>query len=144
MLKKILLAHDGSTFGAAALRQSAELALLAGAELHMLGIVVTTGYMALAEGNGAIDVWGIERRNLQPLLDAAVQDLSARGVKVIAIVREGEPSEEIIAYARAISADMVVLGHTKKGIIARWLQGSVGNRLIGHLPCSLLIATDKA
>jgi nucleotide-binding universal stress UspA family protein len=143
VFKRILLAHDGSSFGAAALRQSAELALLAGAELHMLGIVVTTGYMALAEGNGAIDVWGLERRNLQPALDAAMEQLTARGIKVIPIVREGEPSEEIIAYARAISADLVVIGHTKQGMIARWLQGSVGSRLVGNLSCSLLIATNK-
>ena len=141
MFKKILLAHDGSAFGAAALRQSGDLARLAGAELHLLGIVVTTGYMALAEGNGAIDVWGVERNNLQPAIDAAVQQLAENGVNAIASIREGEPCAEIIAYARAIAADLVVVGHTKKGAIARWLEGSVGSRLLGHLPCSLLIVT---
>ena len=144
MFKKILLAHDGSAFGACALRQSADLARLAGAELHLLGIVVTTGYMALAEGNGAIDVWGMERKNLQPSLDAAVHELEALGVNAVATIREGEPSDEIIAYARAIAADLVVLGHEKKGMIARWVEGSVGSRLLSHLPCSLLIVTDKA
>ena len=144
MFKKILLAHDGSACGAAALRHSADLARLAGAELHLLGIVVTTGYMALAEGNGAIDVWGMERKNLQPSMDAAIQLLTTQGVKAVGAIREGEPSEEISAYARAISADLVVLGHTKKGMIARWVEGSVGSRLLGNLPCSLLIATDKA
>lgn len=143
MFKKILLAFDGSAHCAPALRQGVDLARLAGAELHLLGIVITSGYMALAEGNGAIDVWAMERNNLQPALDAAVQEAAAQNVDAIAVIREGEPADEIAAYAQAIVADLIVLGHTGKGAFARWLEGSVGSRLLSNLPCSLLIATDR-
>jgi nucleotide-binding universal stress UspA family protein len=50
MFGKILLAYDGSALAAPALRQSADVARLCKAELHLLGIVPTTGFMALAEG----------------------------------------------------------------------------------------------
>jgi hypothetical protein len=83
MFGKILLAYGGSTFDAVALRQSADLARLCKAELHLLGIVLTTGSMALAEGIGSTNVWGIERENLQQAQDAAVHDLGAQGVNVI-------------------------------------------------------------
>jgi nucleotide-binding universal stress UspA family protein len=141
---KILLAFDGSAPCATALRHSTDLARLAGAELHLLGIVVTSGYMATAEGVGGVDVWGMERAKLQPDLDAAVQQVAAQGLTAIVAIREGEPAEEINAYACAIKADLIVLGHTRKGMFARWLEGSVGTKLLAKLPCSLLIATDRA
>ena len=143
MYRKILLAYDGFAFSAAALRQAAELARLSGAELHLLGIVVTTGLMAIAEGSGGVDVWGRERQYLQRALDEAMQDLAKDGIEVVASVREGEPSLEIAAHAHQIGADLVVIGHSEKGILARLFQGSIGSELLGNLPCSLLVATGQ-
>ena len=136
-----MLAYDGSNFSAAALRQGADLATLCKAELHLLSIAVTTGGMAIAEAVGPEDVWGLERRKLEQVVAAAVQDLRSQGLTVIACVRYGDPVIEIAAYAHEIGADLVVLGHTAKGMLTRWLQGSVGAKLLDHLPCSLLIAT---
>lgn len=143
MYRKILLAYDGSTFSAAVLQQGAELASLCKAELHLLSIVVTTGSMAIAEAVGPEDVWGVEQKYLKRVLEAAVQDLRSQGVSVIACVRSGDPAVEIAAYAHEVGADLVVLGHTSKGMLTRWFQGSVGAKLLDHLPCSLLVATGK-
>ena len=143
MYKKILLAYDGSTYGAAAVRQSAELARLCQAELHLLGIVVTTGFNALAEGFGA-DIWGMERARLQPELEATCAELKAQGVNAHCSIQEGDPAAEIIAYVRATRPDLIVVGHSSKGVIARWLEGSVGITLLNNLPCSLLIVASKS
>ncbi|HUW37057.1 MAG TPA: universal stress protein [Rhodocyclaceae bacterium] len=143
MYRKILLAYDDSTFSAAVLRQGAELASLCQAELHLLSIVVTTGVMAIAEAVGPSDVWGLEQQNLQRVVAAVAQDLHSQGLTVIACVRHGDPAVEIAAYAREVEADLVVLGHTSKGMLTRWFQGSVGAKLLDHLPCSLLVATGK-
>lgn len=145
MYRKILLAYDGSTFSAAALRQGAELATLCKAELHLLSVAVTTGGMAIAEAAGPEDVWGLEHQKLERVVEAAVQDLRSQGLTVIACVRYGDPAIEIAAYAHEIEADLVVLGHTTaKGMLTRWLQGSVGAKLLDHLPCSLLVASPSA
>jgi len=143
MYRKILLAYDGSTFSAAVLRQGAELANLCKAELHLLSIVVTTGAMGMAESVGSSDVWGLEQEQLQPVVEAAVQELHHQGLTVISCVRYGDPAVEIAAYAHEVDADLVVLGHTSKGMLTRWFRGSVGAKLLDHLPCSLLIATGK-
>lgn len=143
MYRKILLAYDGSTFSATALRQGAELASLCKAELHLLSIVITTGSMAIAEAIGPGDVWGLEQQDLQRVVEAAVQDLHSQGLTVIASVRFGDPAIEIAAYAHEVDADLVVLGHTSKGMLTRWFQGSVGAKLLDHLPCSLLVVTAK-
>lgn len=144
MYRKILVAYDGSSFSNIALRQSADLARLCKAELHLMGIVVTTGYMALAEGLGSIDVWGMERKQIEEALSAASHDLGGQGLNVITSIREGNPADEIIASAYALKADLAVLGHSNKGVLARWFEGSVGAKLLRDLPCSLLIATGTA
>lgn len=143
MYRKIVLAYDGSTFSDAALRQGAELAGLCKAELHLLGIVVTTGVMALAESVAPGDVWSVEQQNLQRLVEKAVRDLKDKGLIVLASVRFGDPAEEITAYVHEVKADLVVLGHTSEGMLTHWFQGSVGAKLLDHLPCSLLVVTGK-
>lgn len=144
MFKKIVLAYDGSTFSAVALNQAAELARLHGAELHLIGIATLSSGVAIAQSVGFVDVWGEEYAELETVLKQAVTNLRAQGLTVVSVVRSGEPAVEIAAYAHEIEASLVVLGHTSKGVLARWLQGSVGAKLLDHLPCSLLIAISSA
>jgi len=141
--RKILLAYDGASFSEAVLQQGAQLARLCAAELYLLGIVVTTGSMAIAESFGPSDVLEFEQRDLQRVVDAAVQDLQSQGLTVIACVRVGDPAAEIIEYAREVDAELIVLGHKSRGTLTRWLQGSVGATLLHDLPCSLLVATGS-
>jgi len=143
MYRRILLAYDGSSVSDAVLRQGAELARVCKAEVHLLGIVATTAAMAIAESIGPTDVLGFEQRDLQRLVDAAVQDIRGQGLSVTASVRFGDPAVEIVAYAREVDANLIVLGHKSRGTLTRWLQGSVGAHLLHHLPCSLLVAADS-
>lgn len=142
MYKRIVVAYDGCAYSSAALIQGAELSKLCKAELHLLGIVVTTGSWGLAQAESSLDLWGSEHEYLQKALDAATHDLRSQGVNVIGAIRRGEPGNEIAAYAHQIKADLVVLGHSEKGIFMRWFDGSVGVELLEMLPCSLLIAAS--
>lgn len=143
MYRRILLAYDDSTVSAGVLQQGAELATLCQAELHLLSIVATTGVMAIAEAVGPSDVLGSEQQHLRQVLEAVAQDLQRQGLGVIGCVRYGDPAVEIAAYVHEVDADLVVLGHTGKGMLTRWFQGSVGAKLLDHLPCSLLVVTGK-
>lgn len=139
MFKKILLAYDGSAHTAAALRQSADLARLCNAELHLLGIVVTIGSAALAEAYGT-DFFDRERKSIEEALQTANGELGEH-VSVHVRIREGDPAEQIAAHAHEIGADLAVIGHSGKGFLARWFEGSTGAKLMRDLPCNLLVAT---
>ena len=141
MFSKILLAYDGSGQHAAALRKSAELAQLCKAELHLLGVVVTTG--TAGRGSKADDLFTGERKQLEDALAAVADDLGQQGINVATCIRQGDPAHEIAAHAREIKADLAVLGHTDKGFVERWFLGSTGAQLIRNLPCNLLIATEE-
>lgn len=55
----------------------------------------------------------------------------------------GDPAKEIATAAAEIGADLVVIGHHKQGLIARWWNGSVGANLLSQVSCSLLIAQPR-
>lgn len=141
MFKKIVLAYDGSEHAAAALRQSSELARICDAELHLLGVVVITGSVALAGAYGTADFFGREQTAIEEALEAAVNDLGDH-VSVHTRIQKGDPAQQIAAYAHEIGADLAVIGHSDKGFLARWFEGSTGAKLIRDLPCNLLVATS--
>lgn len=139
--KRILVAYDGSSFSDVALNQGRDLARLCNAELHLVGIVATTAYVVLPEVYGAVDLWSMEREALEQALAKAVVALASEGLEASTHLREGNPAHEIAACCADLDADLVIVGHSDKGILARWLEGSVGAGLVRDLPCNLLIAT---
>ena len=52
----------------------------------------------------------------------------------------GKPADQIVSSAAEIDADLIVVGHRNQGTLARWLNGSVGESIVHHPPCSVLIA----
>ena len=81
-----------------------------------------------------------------------VGDRDAEGVAALAEadivadgqIRVGEPAHQIARYAEEMGADLVIVGHQRRGVLSRWWQGSVGAALLDRLDCSLLIAQDIA
>ena len=155
MYQKILLAYDGTTSSAVALRQSVDLARHCKAQLHLLGVVAITPATAGAGASvigGAVagaypivnEIWGRDQDYLRQALDAAAHDLDGQGLSVGTSIRFGSPGVEIAACAHEIKADLVVVGHTGKGVLARLFEGSVGAELLNNLPCSMLVATGEA
>lgn len=141
MYQNILVAYDGSSFSDVALHQGLDLARLCNAKLHLVGIIATTAYVATPVVGLPIDFWGMEHKALGEALEGAARDLSGQGLKATTSIREGNPANEIAACANELNADLVVVGHSDKGVLARWFEGSVGAGLLRDLPCNLLIAT---
>ena len=141
MYQKIIVAFDGADAGQAALQQGADLARLCRAELHVLGVVVSSGGLLLDPGIVPLDLLEAEREVLQAAMADAVRGL---GHHALTVTRDGEPAREIIAYAGEIHADLVVIGHGHKGLLARWFEGSVGAHLLAAMPCSVLVAIAGA
>ena len=53
----------------------------------------------------------------------------------------GSTIETIVAYAKEMNADLVVIGHSSAHGIGRWLKGDVAKGVIEHAnpPCSVLV-----
>lgn len=144
MYHTILVAFDGTKAGDTALRQAADLAQLCKAELHVLGIVVTAGGLLLDPAVVSNNLLETERRYLLDALADVVRDLGKKGIDAKTCIRDGDAGREIIAYADEIKADLAVIGHSDKGLLSRWIEGSVGTRLLEAMPCNVLITTSGA
>lgn len=138
MYQRIVLAYDGSREGRTALREGALLAKRFSADVFLLSVVAETPGVRIGEaaysGGLAQTTTGYTE-----LFDEAMERLKAIGLKAEGRVITGEPAQEIAAYARAVQADLVVVGHRRQSLLERWWSGASGAYLVDHLTCSLLI-----
>ncbi|MBU2826671.1 MULTISPECIES: universal stress protein [Acidithiobacillus] len=140
MFQKIMVAFDGSASSNIALQQATDLACLMQSELHLFGVIVNSGGMAIGQAAGAEDVLGREGEAIRARLAAVSESLRAEGLKVVIEAVEGQPAEAIAYYARQIKTDLLVIGHIPQFSLGHWLQGSVAKALLRELPCSILVA----
>lgn len=141
MYKRILLAYDGSLEGRTALKEGALLARICRAKVFLLSVVPETPGVRIAEGAFAGAV-AHEQQIFGEIFDEGLQRLRQLGLEPEGKVVSGEPAGEISAYAREVGADLVVVGHRKQNLLARWWSGSTGAYLVDNIGCSLLIARN--
>jgi nucleotide-binding universal stress UspA family protein len=71
---------------------------------------------------------------------AARETLHAAGIPTQSEVRYGNPAEEILRLAESSSTDLIVVGSRGMGAVARFLLGSVAERVARHASCPVLVA----
>ncbi|MES1926360.1 universal stress protein [Salinisphaera sp. T31B1] len=138
--ERILLAYDGSEQGRVALRRTLPLLGAGEVEVHLLAVVPLTGAVAAAEGFYTESMYEAERERIEKILAEGVSLLEQRGIDAQGHLRAGEPAHQIAKLAEELRVNLVVVGHQRRGVLARWWQGSVGASLLDRLDCSLLVA----
>jgi nucleotide-binding universal stress UspA family protein len=139
--RRILLAYDGSLEGRNALREGALLAKRYEAAVFLLSVVAETPGMRLGDGAFA-GAMASNEETYKTVFEEGVMRLKQLGFKPKARLVRGEPTQEIAAYAREISADLVVVGHRRQSLLSRWWSGSTGAYLADNVTCSVLISRN--
>jgi nucleotide-binding universal stress UspA family protein len=73
------------------------------------------------------------------LLEETTSALKRLRIKTDAVLREGDPADEILLIANEIKPDIIVVGSKGKGKIARFLLGSVSRKIAELAKCSVLV-----
>jgi nucleotide-binding universal stress UspA family protein len=142
MYKTIVLAYDGSEAGQRALLDCQEIGQWSRARLHLVAVMAPPIAMV------AVDAWvmnpGIddaEKQRFQSVLDGGLQRLRDAGLQAEGHVVVGNAVDEIVQVAKAVQANLIVLGHKHlDSWTERWWRGSsVSQSLIEYAPCSVLI-----
>jgi universal stress protein A len=141
VLKHILVATDFSECSDAAVEQGGTLAAAFDAYLHLLHIVtaplqeVWACYAPGAEFLTVVRDLDVEaRKRLEQLVafGALPRD------RVVVETAWGDPSDEILKYAREHQVDLIVCGtHGRRGW-SHLVMGSVAERLVRLAPCPVL------
>ena len=148
--RKILVPLDGRAEHEAGLPAAVGLARLASAPVHLLMVVRTPSALAGSEAaTGQLlpaatrEVLELAEQEGVQYLQRHVERLREAGLSASATVARGEPADVIRETAARLGADLIVLGtHGSAGVEAFW-SGSLGQRLLGRIPASFLLAPAK-
>jgi nucleotide-binding universal stress UspA family protein len=138
MLKKILLAYDGSEGADRALQFGLNLAKVYKAEMHALAVserpLINDPLLS-----GMEEEEEFFNRYYRNQLDKAQKAAAEAGIDLKTIFKIGHPAMTILKVAEEGNFDLIVLGH--KGISGVWarLLGSVAEKVSSHAHCSVLI-----
>jgi nucleotide-binding universal stress UspA family protein len=144
MYERIVVGTDGSNRAAIAVRQAIALAKATGAKLYAVHAVhqgVNAGWSDTVGGQFEIDrLREATARTRQQLSDEAER----AGVEVEVHNPSGEPADALISLAESVNADLIVVGNRGMTGAARFVLGSIPNKVSHHSPCSLLIVRTDA
>jgi nucleotide-binding universal stress UspA family protein len=131
---RVLFAYDGSPFAKRALRYGKRF----GGDLEALVITVTPVLIEAPPTEQSTDPEQGAQEGLRELEDAK-RLLAEDGVEAEAVHAFGNAAAEIIAVAERHDADLIVLGQRGRNAIARFIDGSVTDRVVRHATCDVLV-----
>jgi len=146
MLKKILIATDGSETSMRAAENAVSIGKKTGATVTAV-YVVDVHRLAQLPGYAAMP--GI-KDNLMELMfteggeaEAEIEDMARdAGVAYERVVAEGDPGEEVLTLCRDPGFDLIVLGTIGKSGLKRFLLGSVAEKVVRHSHVPVLVVPE--
>ena len=150
--RTILAPTDGDPGHEKGVQTATEIALAFHCRLHLLMVVPKVRDLTGAKAAASFILPGATRLNLElesdgarTYLDQRAAELKQGGVLADYETVRGDPARAIIASARRLSADLVVIGtHGRAGADAFW-AGSVAARAVARIQAPLmLVPLDKS
>ena len=140
-IKQILIPIDFSDCSKKALGYAIPFAKAHGAKLTLLN-VVPAQLSGPAAGAGFADVTSPLRATLRQRL--ATLAAGVRGeVETNSLVRSGSPSAEILAEARSLPADLIVISTHGHSGVTHAILGSVTEHVVRSAPCPVMVVREK-
>jgi universal stress protein A len=145
-IRSILAPTDFSKHAAKAVRYACLLAERLGAELHLLHVlsdVVPIGPDPMLTPVLPPEYYTEAQEQALVTLDTLPEPNWGQPREVQRSVRWGEPIEEIVAYARVESIDLIVVATHGRTGLSHVLLGSVAERIVREAPCPVLTIRDR-
>jgi hypothetical protein len=139
LMRKVLVAYDGSDSSKNALRQAVKLAKAENSSMKVLSVMVGSEALGVdVLGHGALK---------EPALKAMAEAeaiVKSEGYSTETAVAQGIPHEQIVKNAEAEGCGLIVLGRRGLTRLERMLMGSVTARVIGHTDRDVLVVPQHA
>lgn len=136
MPKHILVGYDGSETARRAYGLALELAACAGARVSVVSV-------HQIENGADTSALMMAPSTSDPVADlraevAALGDPNGVAVDVAAV--NGSPGDALLSYVAQHGVDHIVIGHTERGALARWLVGSTSTDILAkaHVPVTVV------
>ncbi|SNZ03267.1 Nucleotide-binding universal stress protein, UspA family [Natronoarchaeum philippinense] len=129
MYDTILIPTDGSDSANRAIEHGLSLAREYDSTIHTMYVVDTSRYGEPALSSAEIVLDELEQRG-QDLTDDVAERADNDGIETVGEVRHGRPDAEIVGYADAVDADVIVIGFQGHSHRRPNNVGSVTDRVI--------------
>jgi len=136
MLKKILVAYDGSESAKKAFDMTLELAKKFEAAVEVVAVAQPPEFAEDVETEALLEN---AQRQCQELLEPLKGKAASAGIDAHLKVAVGHPAEQVVYHAEEHGIDLIVMGHRGRTFLNRWLLGSVSKRVMAHAPCSVMV-----
>jgi nucleotide-binding universal stress UspA family protein len=139
---RILLATDGSEEAELAALRAVELTESTDSELHVVHVGLLPTF--LDSYPGTLGYYGklyeqIQRESRERLRELSWRVKVAGGTVAGSHLRMGAVDLEVVALAKELGADLIVMGCRGHRGIRRAIQGSISDGVIRHAPCPVLV-----
>jgi nucleotide-binding universal stress UspA family protein len=136
MLKKILVAYDGSEESHSAFLFGLDMTAKFAGELIVLSVIRV---LEPPEDVETVDNLERGREHYEKYFTKLRNEAKEYGINIKTEVVLGHPAEQIIHWAEKNQVNLIVLGHQTKNSFGKWLLGSVPDRVVHHAPCTVTI-----
>jgi len=143
VLRKILIATDGSENAEKAADFGIQIAGLSGAKVYAVYVIDTAPYYSIPLDQ----VWSKEvyeqvEKMGHEITDDVEKAAKAAGLEAESIVLKGDPAEKIVNFAEEQNVDMIIVGSLGKGKFERLVIGSVSEKVVRHAKIPVLVVRE--
>jgi nucleotide-binding universal stress UspA family protein len=144
MFEKVLISTDGSEHSERAARAGVELAKLAGGSVTALYIVDTSKMGHLPDDMLLFSIRDILNREGKEAVSYVEKLAKEAGVAFEKTVKEGNPGEEIIDFAKGAGMGVIVMGSVGRTGLDKFLLGSVAEKVVRNSRVPVLTVPKEA
>lgn len=137
MVRYSLVGYDGSQASRRALDFAVELARAGGGRVRVVSV--------LQVAEGGVDACTLMMadsgsRRVQELQDELAKIVPDAGTLLDIELIHGSPGDVLLGQIDQHGVDHIVIGHTERGALARWLMGSVSGNVLAraHVPVTVV------
>ena len=144
MYRKILVPLDGSKVAEGALPHAKALAYSVGAELILLTVGSNPALdFAFSDPGIAQSAAKEEEERSKKYITGVEEELKAAGFKTSTLLRVGSVAEVILGVADELQVDVIAMSTHGRTGPARWLLGSVAERVVHNSKVPVLLIRSK-
>jgi nucleotide-binding universal stress UspA family protein len=137
MLKKILVATDGSDHAKKAIEFASDVASRYGATVYIIHVVFPLPSMLQGYDVGKIEE--SQQKVAREIIEAAEKEIRQKGIENYqSVMLHGDPAREIIEFARQEGIDTIVMGSHGAGRAEMLLLGSVSHKVCHLADCTCM------
>ena len=138
MYKHLLVPLDQSELAEVALPHAAAVAQAMHAQVTLVAVVDVLDEETMRAAGAAMD-WETEIENLGDYLQTLCHRLGEEDVPCDWEVLKGDVGEQILEYAEEKDCDLIVMSTHGRSGLAKWVHGSVADRLVAKTPVPILL-----